>query len=159
MADNRVERTLVLLKPDAVARGLVGEIIARLERKGLDLVALKMLSLPASDAEAHYAEHRGKPFYDGLLRFITSGPLVALVLEGVACVATVRALVGSTCARDATPGTIRGDFGMSGRFNLVHASDSVEAAEREIARFFTPGEIVAPLETPWIYDRSDGQPI
>jgi nucleoside-diphosphate kinase len=159
VSSGAVERTLVLLKPDAVARGLVGEAIARFERKGLDLLAIRMLRLSVPQAETHYAEHRGKPFYDGLVRFITSGPIVALVLEGVGCVKTVRGLVGATCGRDAAPGTIRGDLGMSGRYNLVHASDSVDAAAREIALFFAAEQIVTPADKPWTYDRSDGDPI
>ena len=133
------ERTLVLLKPDAVRRGLVGEIIGRFERKGLALTALEMRSLDTTTAERHYAEHEGKPFYPPLLEFITSGPLVALVVEGDAAVAVVRTLVGATDGRAAAAGTIRGDFSLSNRENLVHASDSPESAQRELAIFFPAG--------------------
>jgi nucleoside-diphosphate kinase len=154
-----LERTLVLVKPDAVARGLVGEALLRFERKGLSIVGLKMLTLTTEQAATHYAEHKGKPFHDGLLKFITSGPLVALVLEGLDCIKTVRLMVGSTCARDAAPGTIRGDLGMSGRYNLIHASDGPDAAARELALFFAQGEIVSAHECPWVYDRSGGEPI
>jgi nucleoside-diphosphate kinase len=153
------ERTLVLVKPDGVARGLAGLIIARFETKGLDVVALKMMRLDRPIAERHYAEHRGKPFYAGLLEFITSGPVVAMVLSGAGCIATVRRIVGPTKCAEAPGGTIRGDLGMSNRFNLVHASDSPESAAREIATFFGGDEIVQPAERPWVYDRSGGEPI
>ncbi len=155
----RVERTLVLLKPDAVGRGLVGEIVARFERKGLELVGLKLVKLDKASAEEHYAEHRGKAFYEGLVKFITSGPLVAAVVEGRGAIRVVRQTVGPTSGQDAPPGTIRGDYGVSDRFNLVHASDGLESARREIAHFFDDGELVPPREREWICDRSDGEPI
>ncbi|MHC4252389.1 MAG: nucleoside-diphosphate kinase [Planctomycetota bacterium] len=154
-----VERTLVLLKPDAVGRGLVGEIISRFERKGLELAGLKLVVLDRAAAEEHYAEHKGKPFYDGLVDFVTSGPLVAAVMEGRGAVQVVRAMVGATSGQDALPGTIRGDFGVSDRYNLVHASDGPESAAREIARFFSPGELVDREMRAWIYDLSGGAPL
>ena len=130
------ERTLVLVKPDAVRRGLVGEVLRRFERKGLQLLALELRHLDRATAERHYAEHEGKPFYPPLIDFITSGPLVAAVVAGDQAVSVVRALVGATDGRAAAAGTIRGDFSLSNRENLVHASDSPESAEREIATFF-----------------------
>ena len=130
------ERTLVLLKPDAVRRGLVGEVLARLERKGLALVALELRTLDEQTARRHYAEHEGKPFFADLIEFITGGPLVAAVVAGDQAVAVVRTLVGATDGRQAAAGTIRGDYALSNRENLVHASDSPESAAREIAAFF-----------------------
>ena len=137
-----MERTLVLIKPDAVQRRLVGRVIARLEDKGLRLAGLKLLTLSRDLAAQHYAAHQGKPFYEPLLKFITSGPLVALVVEGPAAVAAVRKLLGATFGAEAEPGTIRGDLALSNRHNLVHGSDSPAAAEQEIARFFRPGELL-----------------
>ncbi|MDP9398964.1 MAG: nucleoside-diphosphate kinase [Actinomycetota bacterium] len=132
------ERTLVLLKPDAVRRGLIGELLGRYERKGLTIVALDLRRIDAETADRHYAEHVGKDFYPPLQAFITSGPLVALVLEGDTAINVVRAVNGATDGRAAAPGTIRGDLALSNRENLVHASDSAESAQREIATFF-PG--------------------
>lgn len=131
-------RTLVLCKPDAVARRLVGEIIQRIESKGLAIVALELRRLDEVTARQHYAEHEGKPFFAELVEFITRGPLVAMVVEGPEAWRVVRALMGATNPRDATPGTIRGDLAVELTENLVHGSDGVEAAEREIALFF-PG--------------------
>jgi nucleoside-diphosphate kinase len=130
------ERTLVLIKPDAVRRGLVGEILSRLERKGLTLDAMVLRTMDADLADAHYAEHLEKPFYPPLKEFMTSGPLVAAIVSGDQVVPVVRALVGATDGRVAAAGTIRGDLSLSNRENLVHASDSVESAEREIALWF-----------------------
>ena len=131
------ERTLILVKPDAFARNLTGEIISRFERKGLSLVALKLETLTRETAERHYAEHDGKPFFDSLVEFITSSPLVAAIVEGPRAIAAVRQLAGGTDpVEKATPGTIRGDFGLETQFNLVHGSDSPESAEREIALWF-----------------------
>jgi nucleoside-diphosphate kinase len=130
------ERTLVLVKPDAVRRGLVGEVLGRFERKGLAIVAMELRSLSVAEADQHYAEHVDKDFYPPLRAFITSGPLVALVLEGDQAIAVVRALVGATDGRAAAAGTIRGDLSLSNRENLVHASDSAASSEREIALFF-----------------------
>ncbi|WP_117214956.1 nucleoside-diphosphate kinase [Allorhizocola rhizosphaerae] len=131
-----VERTLVLIKPDAVNRGLIGEIVSRLERKGLTFDALTLRAMDAELADAHYAEHVEKPFYPPLKDFMTSGPLVAAIVRGDQAVSVVRALVGATDGRVAAAGTIRGDLSLSNRENLVHASDSVESAEREIKLWF-----------------------
>ncbi|WP_436495207.1 nucleoside-diphosphate kinase [Actinokineospora sp. HUAS TT18] len=131
------ERTLVLVKPDGVSRGLVGEVISRIERKGLTLSALELKNVDRGTAEQHYAEHDGKPFFESLLEFITSGPVVALVVEGPRAIAAFRQLAGGTDPVDkATPGTIRGDFGLEVQYNLVHGSDSPESAEREIKLWF-----------------------
>jgi nucleoside-diphosphate kinase len=133
------ERTLALIKPDGVQRRLVGEVLSRVERKGLTIVALELKNVDADLARAHYAEHDGKPFFGSLLEFITSGPVVAAILEGPRAVAAFRQLAGGTDPVDkAAPGTIRGDFGLETQFNLVHGSDSTESAEREIALWF-PG--------------------
>ena len=132
------ERTLVLVKPDAVSRGLVGEVLDRLERKGLRLVALELRTLDRETAEEHYGEHQGKPFFDAVIAFITSGPLVAAVAEGPRAVETWRAMMGPTDPVKAPSGTIRGDFGLVVTENLVHGSDSPESAAREVALFF-PG--------------------
>ena len=131
------ERTLVLIKPDGVQRQVVGEIISRIERKGLTLAALELKQVSDELARAHYAEHEGKPFFDSLLEFITSGKVVAAVLEGPRAIAAFRQLAGGTDpVEKATPGTIRGDFGLETQFNLVHGSDSPESAEREINLWF-----------------------
>jgi nucleoside-diphosphate kinase len=130
------ERTLVLVKPDAVRRGLAGEVIRRFERKGLAIVAMDLRQIDGATADRHYAEHVGKDFYPALRDFIISGPLVALVLEGDQAIAVVRGLVGATDGREAVAGTIRGDFSLSNRENLVHASDSPDSADREISQFF-----------------------
>jgi nucleoside-diphosphate kinase len=130
------ERTLVLCKPDAVARGLVGEVIGRLERKGFRLLAMELRTLDEATAKQHYAEHEGKPFFGDLVGFITSGPLVALCVEGPDAVSAVRTLMGPTNPIAAPPGSIRGDFGLEIDNNLVHGSDSPESAVRELALFF-----------------------
>lgn len=130
------QRTLVLIKPDAVARGLVGPILARYESKSLRIVAMELRTIDAARSDAHYAEHLERDFYPGLRDFITSGPLVALVLEGDAAVDAVRALNGATDGRKAAPGTIRGDWSLSNQANLVHGSDSLQSAAREIALWF-----------------------
>ena len=133
------ERTLVLIKPDGVERRVIGEIIGRIERKGLNIVALELKQVSDELARAHYAEHQGKGFFGALLEFITSGPVVAAVLEGPRAIAAFRQLAGGTDpVEKATPGTIRGDFGLETQFNLVHGSDSPESAAREIALWF-PG--------------------
>jgi nucleoside-diphosphate kinase len=130
------ERTLVLCKPDAVARGLVGEVVGRLERKGLRLLAMDLRLLDEATAKQHYAEHEGKPFFDELVRFITSGPLVAICVEGPEAVTAVRTLMGPTNPVAAAPGSIRGDYGLEIGQNLVHGSDSLPSADRELALFF-----------------------
>lgn len=133
-----MERTLILVKPDAFARNLTGEIIARFERKGLRLVALQQMTMERGLAERHYAEHEGKAFYDELVGFITSGPLVAMVLEGQQAVAAARQVIGATNPLDAASGSIRGDYAVEVGQNMVHGSDSPQSAEREVALFF-PG--------------------
>ena len=133
MAD---ERTLVLCKPDAVARGLVGEVVGRLERKGFRLVAMELRTLDEATAKRHYGEHEGKPFFGELVSFITSGPLVALCVEGPEAVGSVRTLMGPTNPITAPPGSIRGDYGLEIEKNLVHGSDSPESAARELGLFF-----------------------
>jgi nucleoside-diphosphate kinase len=131
-----MERTLVLVKPDGVQRGLIGEILARFERKGLKVVGLRMLEVSRQLAERHYAVHQGKHFYAGLVDFITSGPVAAIALEGPDAIATVRRLVGRTMPNEAEPGTIRGDLGISGLRNLIHASDAPETAAAELDLWF-----------------------
>jgi nucleoside-diphosphate kinase len=138
-----MERTLVFIKPDGVQRGLVGEIILRLEKRGLRIVALKMLRMSEQLAETHYAEHKGKDFFDPLVRHVTSGPVVAMVLEGERAIELVRRMIGNTNPAEAQPGTIRGDLALTTRLNLVHASDSPASAEVEINRFFSSEEIVS----------------
>ncbi len=131
-----MERTLILVKPDAFARNLTGEIIARFERKGLRLVALKLMTMTIDLAERHYAEHVGKPFFEELVTFITSGPLVAMVLEGDEAVQAARQVIGATNPLQATTGSIRGDYAIAVGQNMVHGSDSTESAAREVALFF-----------------------
>jgi len=131
-----VDRTLILVKPDAFARGLTGEIIARFERKGLTIVALQHMTLDEATAKQHYAEHEGKPFFGELVEFITSGPLVAMVLEGEQAIAAARQVIGATNPVEAAPGSIRGDFAIAVGQNMVHGSDSVESGRRESALFF-----------------------
>jgi nucleoside-diphosphate kinase len=131
-----MQRTLVLVKPDGVQRGLIGEIVARFEHKGLKVVGLRLLSVPRPMAEEHYAVHAGKHFYAGLVEFITSGPVAAVALEGPDAIAVVRRMVGQTMPNEADPGTIRGDLGISGLRNLIHASDALETAEGELALWF-----------------------
>ena len=137
-----MERTLVFVKPDGVSRRLVGRIVARFEDKGLRIAAIKLMRVDRPLAERHYAEHRGKPFYDSLLAFVTAGPVVAMVLEGPEAIAVVRRMLGKTAGSEADPGTIRGDYGLSTRYNLVHGSDGPESARREIALYFRPDEIL-----------------
>jgi len=137
-----VQRTLVLVKPDGVQRGLVGEIISRLERKGLKIVALKMLHMDRAMAERHYDVHRDKPFFSSLVDFITSGPVIAAVIEGENAVGVVRQTMGETDPLQSAPGTIRGDFGLEVQENLVHGSDSKENAQEEISLFFSDKEIL-----------------
>jgi nucleoside-diphosphate kinase len=137
-----MERTLIILKPDAVDRRLVGEIIARFERKGLQIVGLKLGMIPQSTAERHYEQHRGKPFYPGLLKFMTSSPVVLLALEGNRVIEVARKMMGKTFGHQAEPGTLRGDFGVSSQFNLIHGSDSPESAEKELNLFFAKHEVL-----------------
>lgn len=149
-----MERTLVLLKPDAVQRGLIGKILSRFEDKGLKIVGLKLRQFPASVLEQHYAPHRERPFFKNLVKFMGSSPVVAIALEGKDAIEVTRKLMGKTNARQAEPGTIRGDLGMSFSNNLVHGSDSAESAKTELALFFgAPEETVAwePSNLGWIY--------
>jgi len=138
-----VERTLVLLKPDCVERRLVGRVLARIEDKGLNIVAMKLMRVTRELARRHYAEHLGKAFYPGLEAFITASPLVAMVVEGPEAIEVMRKMAGATNGRQAQPGTIRGDFSSSRQLNLVHASDGPESAGREIEIFFDPPEILS----------------
>ena len=137
------ERTLVLVKPDGVQRQLTGRILARYEERGLKIVGLKLVQVDRDLAERHYAVHRERPFFDSLVAFIVSAPLVALALEGPSAIAVVRAINGATRPHEAAPGTIRGDFALETAQNIVHASDSMETAEAELALWFAPGELVA----------------
>jgi nucleoside-diphosphate kinase len=141
-------RTLILIKPDGVLRSKVGEIISRFENKGIRVVALKMINVGRETAERHYSVHKGKPFYESLLKYITSGPVVAFVLEGNGVIEIARKLVGATNGAKAEPGTIRGDFSTGIEFNLIHASDSEESANYEIPLFFDEKEILS-------YERAD----
>ena len=136
-----MQRTLVLVKPDGVQRGLIGRIVARLEQRGLKLVAIKMMRISPELAGRHYAEHRSKPFYDGLIAFITSGPVVAMIWEGREAVTVVRSVMGTTDPLKAAPGTIRGDLALDLGMNLIHGSDSVDRAESEMALFFSADEL------------------
>ena len=149
-----MERTLVILKPDAVQRGLVGEIIARFERRGLKIVGLKLIQIDEPLARRHYAVHEGKPFFAGLIRYITSAPVVVMVLEGTRAIEAVRQTMGSTKPVEATPGTIRADLGLEIGRNLVHGSDGPETAAQEIALYFRPEELVSwGRDTDrWIYE-------
>lgn len=131
-----MERTLVLIKPDAMQRGLAGEVISRLERRGLKIVAIRMLKVGKPLAKRHYAEHEGKPFFPGLVEYITSSPIIAAVFEGANAIAATRQTMGATSPTEAAPGSIRADFGLDRGRNLTHASDSVASAKREIALFF-----------------------
>lgn len=149
-----MERTLVLLKPDAVQRGLIGTILARFESKGLKLVGLKMRTFDRALLEQHYEVHKERPFYASLVDFMSSGPVVALCLEGKDAIAVVRTLVGKTNAREAAPGTIRGDFGMSFSNNLVHASDGEDTAEFELGLWFADSAELSdwnPADLEWRY--------
>lgn len=148
-----METTLVLCKPDALHRGLVGRILSRFEEKGLQLVGLKLMTMNKELAAKHYAEHVGKGFYEGLVGFMTASPLVAVAIRGPQAVATVRKLMGKTFGLDAEPGTLRGDFGCSKSFNLLHGSDSAESAARELGLFFPEGiENWTPAGSAWLWD-------
>ncbi len=138
-----MEKSLVLVKPDGVQRGLVGEVISRLERRGLRLVAAKFMTVSLELAEAHYAIHKGKPFYEGLIRYITSSPVMAMVWEGPKAVAAIRQTMGATKPTEAAPGTLRHDYALEVGRNLTHASDSPENGEIEVALWFQPSELVS----------------
>nr|WP_275994037.1 nucleoside-diphosphate kinase [Argonema antarcticum] len=149
-----VERTFLAIKPDGVQRGLVGEIVRRLEAKGFTLVGLKLMKVSRELAEQHYDVHREKPFFPGLVNFITSGPVVAMVWEGDGVVASARKLIGATNPLTAEPGTIRGDYGVSVGRNLIHGSDAVETARHEVSLWFADEELVSwqPSLTSWLYE-------
>ncbi|WP_248925430.1 nucleoside-diphosphate kinase [Paenibacillus hamazuiensis] len=137
-----MERTFLMVKPDGVQRNLIGEIVKRFEQKGFQLIGAKLMMVTKELAETHYAEHKGKDFYDGLLKFITSGPVFAMVWQGDQIIALSRAMMGKTNSLEALPGTIRGDYAVHTQRNLIHGSDSLENAEREIGIFFKPEELV-----------------
>lgn len=137
-----LERTYAMVKPDGVKRALVGEVVSRLEAKGFRIVSMKLMQIPRDLAERHYGEHQGKPFFEGLVSFITSGPVVAMVVEGENAIAEWRKMMGATNPKDAAPGTIRGDFALTIDENVAHGSDAPETAEREIGIFFRPEELL-----------------
>lgn len=149
-----MEQTFVMIKPDGVQRGLVGEIITRFEKKGLKIIALKLIKVTEQLAKDHYQEHEGKSFYSGLIRYITSGPVVVMVLAGRNVIKEVRKINGATNPLDALPGTIRGDFAQDVGRNVVHGSDSVKSAQREIAIYFSPNELedYNYLPSQWLYE-------
>jgi len=153
-----LQKTYIMLKPDAVRNGHIGEIVNRIERSGLKIERMELAQVTPEQAAANYAEHEGKPFYEPLIRFMTGGPTVALILEGKRAVEVVRRMMGPTFGPDAPPGTLRGDFAVSNRFNLVHGSDSPETAEKEIALFFDEAELVDwwPDDMEQVYDFSEG---
>ena len=138
-----MEQTLIIVKPDGVQRGLIGEVLARLERRGLKLAGLRLMQIDRDLAERHYAVHQGKPFYEGLVSYITSGPVVVAVVEGPDAIAVVRRVIGSTRSNEAAPGTIRGDFALTVERNIIHASDAPDTAKFEVGLYFQPGEVLS----------------
>jgi nucleoside-diphosphate kinase len=155
-----METTLIILKPDAVQRGLAGRIIGRFEDKGLQLAGARLVRVTPELASRLYEPHRGKPFYDGLIKFMTSSPVLVMALRGIGAIEVCRKLMGATFGSRAEPGTIRGDFGVSNSFNLIHGSDSAASARRELEIFFKPAELVdyqRPIDQ-WVYDQSSGKP-
>lgn len=155
-----METTLIILKPDAVQRGLMGRILTRFEDKGLQVVGCKMTQISQQLAATHYEAHKERPFYAGLVRFMTSSPVLILAIRGSGAITICRNMMGATFGSKAAAGTIRGDFGVSNSFNLIHGSDSPEAAERELKLFFGPGEVLnfnRAVET-WVYDMVSGKP-
>ncbi len=155
-----METTLIILKPDAVQRGLMGRIISRFEEKGLQIVGAKLMQISQELAATHYKDHQGKPFYAGLVRFMTSAPVLVLAVRGVGAITISRSMMGATFGSKAAAGSIRGDFGVSNSFNLIHGSDSPEAAARELGLFFRAGEVLdynRAIDT-WVYDCSGGKP-
>lgn len=155
-----METTLIILKPDAVQRGLMGRIIARFEDKGLQIVGCKLMQISPQLAAKHYEAHQSKGFYAGLVKFMTSSPVLVMAVRGVGAIGISRKMMGATFGSKAEPGTIRGDFGVSNSFNLIHGSDSPEAAEREISLFFRPEEILSfsRASEGWVYDLTSGTP-
>lgn len=155
-----METSLIILKPDAVQRGLMGKIITRFEEKGLQIVGMKMMTISQELAATHYQDHKGKGFYDGLVGFMTSSPVLVMAIRGVGAIAICRSMMGATFGSKADAGTIRGDFGVSNSFNLIHGSDSPEAATRELGLFFNDGEVqdIDYAVAKWVYDFSGGAP-
>ena len=155
-----METTLIILKPDAVQRGLMGRIITRFEDKGLQIVGCRLMQISQQLAATHYEAHKAKPFYGPLVRFMTSSPVLVMAVRGNGAIGICRNMMGATFGSKANPGTIRGDFGVSNSFNLVHGSDSPEAAERELRLFFQQGEVLSyPRAVEgWVYDLSGGKP-
>jgi len=155
-----MERTLIILKPDSLQRSLVGKILTRFEEKGLQIVGMKLMMISEELAAKHYAPHKDKPFYEGLVRFMTSSPVVVLALQGKGVIDISRKMMGATFGFKAEPGTIRGDYGVSSSFNLIHGSDSSESAKTELALWFKPEELLTyDLATRvWTYDFSKGSP-
>jgi nucleoside-diphosphate kinase len=154
-----METTLIILKPDAVQRGLMGRIITRFEDKGLQIVGCKLMQISQDLAAQHYKDHASKPFYPGLVRFMTSSPVLVMAVRGIGAVAICRGMMGATFGSKAAAGTVRGDFGVSNSFNLIHGSDGPEAATREIGLFFKAGEVLDFNRAGecWIYDSSSGK--
>ncbi|HYE63854.1 MAG TPA: nucleoside-diphosphate kinase [Phycisphaerales bacterium] len=155
-----METTLIILKPDAVQRGLMGRIISRFEEKGLAIVGCKLMQISQQLAATHYEAHKERPFYKGLVGFMTSSPVLVMAVRGNGAITIARNMMGATFGSKAAPGTIRGDFGVSNSFNLIHGSDSPEAAERELKLFFKDGEVLSfeRAGDKWIYDMSGGKP-
>src|ERR1700749_2840439 len=155
-----MERTLIILKPDAVQRGLCGEILARFEKKGLQIVGMKFMKIPTQLAETHYEPHKGKPFYPGLVKFMTSSPVAVIALAGKDVINISRKMMAKAFGSQAEPGTIRGYFGVSNSFNLIHGSDSPESATRELGLFFKPEDLLewSPASQVWVYAFAKGQP-
>lgn len=155
-----METTLIILKPDAVQRGLMGRILSRFEDKGLQVVGAKLMRIGEDLAQRHYEPHRGKPFYQGLIKFMTSAPVLVLAVRGVGAIGVCRKLMGATFGSQAEPGTIRGDFGVSNSFNLIHGSDGPDTADRELRLFFDAGELMEYDRAidGWVYDLSGGHP-
>ena len=155
-----METTLIILKPDALQRGLCGRILGRFEDKGLQVVGMKMMKISQHLAERHYEPHKGKPFYESLIRFMTKSPVVVVALRGVGAIEISRKMMGATFGSKAEPGTIRGDFGVSNSFNLIHGSDSPESAEHELSLFFEESELLDwdRAADQWVYDLSSGSP-
>ncbi|HHT9131410.1 MAG TPA: nucleoside-diphosphate kinase [Candidatus Tripitaka californicus] len=153
-----MQNTLVILKPDAIQRRLIGKIITRFEEKGLQIMGLKLMRMTEELARRNYVQHKGRDFYEPLVRFMTSSPVIVLALRGKEVIETVRKMAGFTFGTKAEPGTIRGDYAISNRFNLIHVSDSLETAEREISIFFKKDELLEyeNVDTPWVYDLSQG---
>ncbi|MBN2713975.1 MAG: nucleoside-diphosphate kinase [Planctomycetes bacterium] len=155
------QRTLIIVKPDGVARGIIGQILSRFENKGFRIAAMRIMQISLATAKKHYAEHAGKPFYPGLLKFITCGPVVVMAIEGNDAIRVCRKMMGATFGPEAEPGTIRGDFGISRTQNLIHGSDSPKSAKRELALYFKTSDYVKyPIaDMKWIYNLGSGQPV